>query len=99
MKHAHIEHTHERDGADDVTIYLGHEELMIRRRYETMSILNDLLIGIWFLVGSVAFFFPEWKEAGIWLFVLGSAQLIVRPMIRLAHRIHLRHVPAGRWEL
>jgi len=99
MKHAHVEHTHERDGADDVTIYLGHEELTIRRRYEALSMLNDLLIGIWFLVGSIAFFYPEWKDAGIWLFVIGSAQLMVRPGIRLAQRIHLRRFPPGQWEM
>lgn len=86
-------------GKDDLTIRMGRDELVIRQRYQTISILNDFLIGIWFLIGSIAFFWPAWEHTGVWLFVLGSAQLIVRPTIRLAHRIHLRQIPPGRWEL
>jgi len=99
MKEVGITSRKEPDGDEDLAIHVGREELVIRRRYQTISILNDLLIGIWFLIGSVAFFYPRWEDAGIWLFVVGSAQLIVRPMIRLAHRIHLQHIPPGRWEL
>jgi len=78
---------------------MGPEELLIRRRYQTVSILNDFLIGIWFLVGSVFFFWPAWETAGTWLFVVGSAQLLIRPVIRLAHRIHLKPAPPGHWEM
>ncbi len=84
---------------DDLTIRMGRDELILRNRYQTASIVNDFLIGIWFLLGSVAFFWPGWEPVGVWLFVVGSAQLIVRPSIRLAHRIHLRAIPPGRWEL
>lgn len=83
----------------DLVIRMGHEELRIRRRYQTASIFNDFLIGLWFLVGSIAFFWPDWVDFGTWLFVVGSAQLLIRPVIRLAHRIHLRPMPAGRWEM
>lgn len=99
MRRDHIERERETDGDEALTIRLGHEELVIRRRYETLSILNDVLIGVWFTVGSVAFLYPGWREAGTWLFILGSAQLLVRPAIRLAHRIHLRRVPTGPWDL
>jgi hypothetical protein len=83
----------------DMVVTLGHEQLVIHRRYETASILNDFLVAIWFLVGSVMFFFPDWVVAGTWLFVLGSAQLLVRPCIRLAHHIHLRRLPVSSWEM
>jgi len=84
---------------DDLTIRMGRDELVIRNRYQTISIANDFLIGIWFLLGSIAFFWPAWETLGVWLFVVGSAQLSVRPSIRLVHRIHLQAVPPGRWEL
>lgn len=86
-------------GDADLVMRMGHEELRIRRRYQTASILNDFLIGLWFLIGSIAFFWPAWMDFGTWLFVVGSAQLLIRPVIRLAHRIHLAPVPAGRWEM
>ena len=87
-------------GSDgDLNIVLGPHELVIRRRYQTISIINDFLIGIWFLVGSIFFFWPAWMNMGTWLFVIGSAQLLIRPMIRLAHHIHLKPTPTGRWEM
>jgi len=33
--------------------------------------------------------------AGTWLFLLGSIQLMVRPVIRLARRVHLRRFGDG----
>ena len=44
------------DDKDPVTFQLGHEELVIRQRYETLSIANDFLMALWFLVGSILFF-------------------------------------------
>lgn len=33
------------DGTGALVIHVGHEELIIRQRYEQLSIANDLLIG------------------------------------------------------
>ncbi len=40
----------------DLTFTMGREELVIHRRYEVLGIVNDFLIGIWFVIGSVCFF-------------------------------------------
>lgn len=87
-------------GRDDpsITLTLGHEELVIRQRYETASILNDFLIAIWFMAGSIAFMLPNAGTLAAWLFVVGSTQFLMRPAIRLARRIHLQHVPQSRWD-
>ena len=68
------------------------DELVLRQRYEIASILNDLLIAVWFIVGSVLFFSEDTATAGTWLFLVGSVQLAVRPTIRLARRVHLTRV-------
>lgn len=68
----------------------AHHELVLRGRYETLSILNDLLVAVWFLVGSVLFLQADTTRTGTWLFILGSAQLMLRPVIRLSRRVHLR---------
>lgn len=73
-----------------VSVPLGSEQVVIDRRFETLSITNDVLIGIWFLVGSVLFYVKPLETAAITCFVLGSAQFLVRPGIRLARRVHLR---------
>ena len=71
-------------------IPLGPEVLVIRDRYETLSIANDVLIGIWFVVGSILFFSEATTEVATALFVVGSVQMLIRPVIRLSRRLHLR---------
>lgn len=69
---------------------IGDEELLIRKRYEVLSILNDILVALWFVVGSVLFFWESTNTEGTWLFLFGSIELAVRPVIRLARHVHLR---------
>ncbi|NIJ41981.1 hypothetical protein FHS78_002272 [Parvibaculum indicum] len=73
-----------------LSIHVGHEQIVIERIYEVASIVNDFMIGAWFLAGSILFFWEETTYDGTWLFVIGSAQLLIRPAIRLARHIHLR---------
>lgn len=82
----------------NITVSVGGREITIRDRYETASIVNDVLIALEFFAGS--FFFFSWfeeiadKDIGVWLFVVGSAQLMIRPAIRLARRVSLRRMAA-----
>jgi hypothetical protein len=78
-----------------VLLHLRDEELVIRQRYEVLSIINDLLIAVWFLIGSVLFFWDSTAVAGTWMFVLGSVQLMIRPAIRLHRRVTLQRVTSG----
>jgi hypothetical protein len=81
-----------------IIVTIGHEEIMIRRRYEVVSIINDFLIALWFLIGSVMFLYPSLQDPGVWLFIIGSFQFLIRPTIRLASHIHLKRIPASRWD-
>lgn len=74
---------------NDLTFTIGREEVVIRGRYETLSIVNDIMVALWFIAGSVLFFSESTTVAGTWLFLAGSAQLLIRPVIRLARRVHL----------
>lgn len=76
----------------NVTLTVGHEELRIRGVYETISITNDFLAGVLFLVGSVLFFSEATVYAATWLFTIGSVLFVARPTIRLARRVHLGRV-------
>ncbi|WP_110685459.1 YrhK family protein [Salinicola aestuarinus] len=77
------------------TLHFGHDELVIRQRYETLSIVNDVLIGIWFVVGSFLFFFESLTYYGTWLFLIGSLEMLIRPVIRLTRRLHLTRRRGG----
>jgi hypothetical protein len=81
-----------------ITITIGRDEIIIRRRYEFASIANDFMVALWFLIGSFFFLYPSLEVEGTWLFVLGSFQLLIRPSIRLASHIHLQRIPPSNWE-
>lgn len=71
---------------------IGRDEILIQNRYEVLSIINDFLIAIWFLVGSVLFLSTDTTQLGTYLFILGSAQLLIRPIIGLISHIHIQRV-------
>lgn len=79
-----------------MVLTMGGREIVLRQRYELLSIINDIGIALFFTVGSVAFFWPELFELGVVLFVIGSAELGIRPAIRLSRRVALRRVSRGR---
>ncbi|MFM2476918.1 YrhK family protein [Celerinatantimonas sp. MCCC 1A17872] len=82
------------ESSNDLIVKFGHDELIIHRRYEVLSIVNDLLLALWFIIGSICFFYSGTiQDIGTWLFLIGSCQLLIRPVIRLARSIHLQHLP------
>ena len=81
-----------------LTLTLGVEQLVIRRRYEVASKLNDVMIGLWFVIGSVFFFYPSLLDPAAWLLLIGSIQLLIRPVIRIIKDIHLQRAPGDAWD-
>lgn len=77
---------------NSATLRIGHEELVIRQKYETLSIVNDVLMALWFLAGSILFFWESTQTAATWCFVLGSLQFLARPALRLARQLHVRRI-------
>lgn len=77
---------------NDILIRVGHDEIVLRRRYEILSIINDALIAVWFIIGSILFFSPETSTTGTWMFLIGSVQLLCRPVIRLVRHVHVRRL-------
>ncbi|MCA0971284.1 YrhK family protein [Halobacillus litoralis] len=80
--------THSKD--QYVEIKMGHHGVFFKKSYEILYTINDFLLGIWFLIGSVLFYFEHLKTWGVTLFVVGSFQMLIRPTIRLVHQFHLK---------
>lgn len=76
----------------DLDLHLGEKELVLHNRYETFSILNDVMIALWFIVGSILFFNENTTTAGTWMFLGGSVELLIRPAIRLTRNIHIKTI-------
>lgn len=53
------------------------------------------MVAAWFVAGSVLFFSESTTTAGTWLFLVGSIQLMIRPLIRLGRRVHLTRIGSG----
>lgn len=79
-------------GGKPLEVRAGHHELVIRGRYETLSIVNDILIGVIFVVGSFLFFSDSTAYTATWLFVVGSVLMLIRPSIRITRRVHLQRI-------
>jgi YrhK-like protein len=83
------------DGGGAITLQLGNEEIVLRQRFELLSIVNEIGIALFFTVGSIAFYFEELFTLGVTLFVIGSIQLGIRPAIRFARRVQLTKLTKG----
>ncbi|MCG9597298.1 YrhK family protein [Vibrio sp. Isolate25] len=51
---------------------IDNRHAVIQRCYEALGAINDLLIAIWFLVGSLFFLNEPLGESGNWMFVIGG---------------------------
>ncbi len=71
-------------------IQIGKFEVFFMKKYKFLSIANDIGLGIWFTVGSILFLWHSTQTAGTILFILGSVQLLGRPILKLMHAFFVR---------
>ncbi len=57
--------------------------------YKALYQLNDVVLGLIFLIGSFLFFSETTVFQGTVLFVIGSIQMIIRPLIAMIHDLHM----------
>lgn len=79
-------------GDYELQINLEKHRIVIHNRYEWIHIINDGMQALEFLIGSIFFFYSSLENMAIWLFVIGSAQMAIRPIIRIAHKLHRREI-------
>lgn len=73
----------------DLNFQNDSKESSITMYYKALYQLNDVVLGLVFLIGSFLFFSDSTMVAGTILFVIGSIQMTARPLIAFAHDIHL----------
>ncbi|MEB7824604.1 YrhK family protein [Staphylococcus chromogenes] len=57
--------------------------------YKALYQLNDVVLGLIFLIGSFLFFSETTVFQGTALFVIGSIQMIIRPLIAMILDLHM----------
>lgn len=74
---------------------------MLRGRYEFVLIANDILVGLWFLAGSILFLYPTTAPVAIWFFAIGNVERLIGPETRMVRRTHLQKchaaIPVPAW--
>ena len=61
----------------------------IRKFYDWLAIANDVAIGSEFLSGSILFISHKTYMLGIYLFIVASIQLLIKPGIQISRRLQL----------
>ena len=74
----------------NIKVKAGPFSLFIKRNFKVIYTLNDILLGLEFLIGSVLFLFPSMEILAVCLFITGSTQMLIRPVIRLFNEIQLK---------
>ncbi|REJ10328.1 YrhK family protein [Halobacillus trueperi] len=81
-----------------VELHIGKHDIFFKKTYDMLYTINDVLIGFWFLIGSLFFYFEHLKNVGVTLFVLASIQMLIRPTIRLVHYFHMKKVYGDQYD-
>ena len=79
-----------KDGEEYLEIKANRFRLFFNKRYKVITVINDLLIGLLFVTGSILNFFEAAEIVGNVSYLLGSTFLVVRPILRLMHNTSLR---------
>ncbi len=74
----------------NLSMRVGHEQIDIVQRWEVVSILNDVMTGLWFLTGSILNLAGSLGNWPLYLYLAGSSQLLLRAFLRLGRRVHIR---------
>ncbi|MDW5471670.1 YrhK family protein [Staphylococcus equorum] len=57
--------------------------------YKLLYQINDIMLALFFIVGSFLFFSESTTFYGTVLFVIGSFELLIRPIITIFRDIHI----------
>lgn len=73
----------------DIKVSIGGLELYFENVYSIISLINDLLLGVLYLVGSLSNLLNGPEMLGQISYLIGSIFLILRPLIKLGQNIFI----------
>ncbi|GAE91971.1 hypothetical protein JCM21714_944 [Gracilibacillus boraciitolerans JCM 21714] len=94
MSYEYEEKVNRNSGNKEREDYVNHKmekhNRFYKNIYNVLYTINDFTIAIWFLIGSILFYFESLKNWGVTLFVIASFQFLIKPTIRLVHEVQAR---------
>ncbi|MCQ3816694.1 YrhK family protein [Staphylococcus xylosus] len=67
-------------------------DIKIDAFYKLLCQINDIMLALCFIVGSFLFFSETTTFYGTVLFVIGSFELLIRPIITITRDIHIHKI-------
>lgn len=58
--------------------------------YELVYTTVDFMAAMFFVSGSIMFFFEDWQSTGTWMFLIGSILFATKPTLRFAREMQLK---------
>jgi len=77
------------DKEEDIEIKTGRFRLYFQNRYTLISLTNDILTGIFYMIGSLATLTPIPDIYGTYLYLIGGFFLTARPILKIFHNVFI----------
>lgn len=77
------------DKEEDIEIKSGRFRLYFQNRYTLISLVNDILIGIFYIIGSLATLTDIPDIYGTYLYLIGGVFLTARPILKIFHNVFI----------
>lgn len=74
---------------EDIEIKSGRFRLYFQNRYTLISLTNDILTGIFYIIGSLATLTDIPDIYGTYLYLVGGVFLTARPILKIFHNIFI----------
>ncbi|MGY6211616.1 YrhK family protein [Cytobacillus firmus] len=81
-----------REQQEDVHIEIGSYKMVIEKRYQAVSFVNDILLGVLYLIGSILFLTDVSQTVSISFFLAGSILMIIRAGLNLLKDLHINKI-------
>ncbi|RBP95942.1 YrhK-like protein [Cytobacillus firmus] len=81
-----------REQQENVHIEIGDYEMIIEKRYRVVSLINDLLLGVLYFIGSILFLTDVSQAVSISFFLAGSIMMIIRAGLNILKDLHVNKI-------
>ena len=74
---------------EDVELKAGRLRIYFQNRYNLISLINDFLVGIMYILGSLAPMLGFPSQYGTYLYLAGGLFLTMRPVLKIIHNVYI----------
>lgn len=74
---------------EDIELKTGRIRIYFQNRYNLISLINDFLVGIMYISGSLAPMMGFPSQYGTYLYLAGGIFLTMRPVLKIIHNIYI----------